>query len=242
MKIGYRQRLADFAGGLRLSRELARRERQPREGLHRYQQKRLESVVRHAALHSPFYRERLAGVVGEGPVELSRLPTLKKSEMMEHFDELVTDGHLRRESLLRWVEDLDHEELYLDRYRVMTTSGSSGHKGLFVFDRSEWRTVIGMFLRYSVMAGVRPRLPRRLRIAAIIGASPTHEPADRCQRLGRDTSGPHPVRNPTGRTAGRDPQPLPTRFRSRLSVGGDKVGRGAARWTPPAHACGDVHE
>jgi putative adenylate-forming enzyme len=174
MKIGHRQRLADFAGGLRVSRELARCERQPREGLHLYQQKRLESVVRHAALHSPFYREHLAGVVGEGPVELSRLPTLKKSEMMEHFDELVTDGHLRRESLLRWVDDLDHEELYLDRYRVMTTSGSSGHKGLFVFDRSEWRTVIGMFLRYSAMVGVRPRLPRRLRIAAIIGASPTH--------------------------------------------------------------------
>jgi phenylacetate-CoA ligase len=174
MKIGYRQRLADFAGGLRLSRELARREGQPREGLHLYQQKRLESVVRHAAGHSPFYRERLAGVVGQGPVELSRLPTLNKSEMMEHFDELVTDGRLRRDSLLRWVEGLDHEELYLDRYRVMTTSGSSGHKGLFVFDRPEWRTVIGMFLRYGAMAGVRPRLPRRLRIAAIIGASPTH--------------------------------------------------------------------
>jgi phenylacetate-CoA ligase len=149
MKIGYRQRLADFAGGLRLSRELARRERQPREGLHLYQQKRLESVVRHAAGHSPFYRERLAGVVGQGPVELSRLPTLNKSEMMEHFDELVTDGRLRRDSLLGWVEGLDREELYLDRYRVMTTSGSSGHKGLFVFDRPEWRTVIGMFLRYS---------------------------------------------------------------------------------------------
>jgi phenylacetate-CoA ligase len=174
MKIGHRQRLADFAGGLRLSRELARRERQPREDLRLYQQQRLESVVRHAAGHSPFYRERLAGVVGEGPVELSRLPTLNKSEMMEHFDELVTDGRLRRESLLRWVEGLDHEEFYLDRYRVMTTSGSSGRKGLFVFDRSEWRTVIGMFLRYSAIAGVRPRLPRRLRITAIIGASPTH--------------------------------------------------------------------
>jgi phenylacetate-CoA ligase len=170
MKIGHRRRLADFAGGLRLSRELARRERQPREDLRLYQQQRLESVVRHAAGHSPFYRERLAGVVGEGPVELSRLPTLNKSEMMEHFDELVTDGRLRRESLLRWVEGLDHEEFYLDRYRVMTTSGSSGRKGLFVFDRSEWRTVIGMFLRYSAIAGVPPRL----RITAIIGASPTH--------------------------------------------------------------------
>jgi len=174
MKIGYRQRLADFAGGLRVSRELAGSERQPREDLHLYQQKRLGSVVSHAAGHSPFYRERLAGVLGEAPVELSRLPTLNKSEMMEHFDELVTDGRLRRDSLLGWVEGLDHEELYLDCYRVMTTSGSSGRKGLFVFDRSEWQMILAQFLRYSAMAGVRPRLPRRLRIAAIVGASPTH--------------------------------------------------------------------
>lgn len=174
MKIGYRRRLADFAGGLRLSREFARHERQPREDLRLYQQKRLESVVRHAAAHSPFYRERLAGVAGEGPFELSRLPVLDKAEMMEHFDELVTDGRLRRDALLGWVEGLDRDELYLDRYRVMTTSGSSGRKGLFVFDRPEWRMLVAQFLRYSVMSGVRPRLPRRLRIAAVIGPSPTH--------------------------------------------------------------------
>ena len=94
--------------------------------------------------------------------------------MMEHFDELVTDTRLRRDALLEWVEGLDHDELYLDRYRVMTTSGSSGHKGLFVFDRPEWQTIIAQFLRYGAMAGVRPRLPRRLRVAAIVGASPTH--------------------------------------------------------------------
>jgi phenylacetate-CoA ligase len=174
MSIGYRRRLADFAGGLRLSREFARREHQPRESLDRYQGERLESVVRHAAAHSPFYRERLAGVVDRDPVELSRLPVLDKSEMMERFDELVTDGRLRRDALLGWVEGLDGDELYLDRYRVMTTSGSSGRKGLFVFDRSEWRIMIAQFLRYVAMVGVRPRLPRRLRIAAVVGASPTH--------------------------------------------------------------------
>jgi putative adenylate-forming enzyme len=174
MKIGYRHRLADFAGGLRLSREMAKHERQPREDLRVYQQQRLESVVRHAAKHSPFYRERLAGVVGEGPVELSRLPAIDKSEMMEHFDELVTDGRLRRDALLEWVEGLDLDELYLDRYRVMTTSGSSGRKGLFLFDRPEWRVMIAQFFRYGAMAGIRPRLPRRLRVAAIVGASPTH--------------------------------------------------------------------
>jgi putative adenylate-forming enzyme len=174
MKIGFRRRVADVAGGLRLSREFAKHERQPREELRLYQQQRLESVIRHAAEHSPFYRERFARIIREGPVELSRLPVLDKSEMMEHFDELVTDGRLRRDALLRWVEGLERDELYLDRYRVMTTSGSSGRKGLFVFDRPEWRMLISQFLRYSAMSGIRPRLPRRLRVAAVIGASPTH--------------------------------------------------------------------
>jgi hypothetical protein len=40
---------------------------------------------------------------------------LDKSEMMERFDELVTDGRLRRDALLGWVEGLDGDEHYLDR-------------------------------------------------------------------------------------------------------------------------------
>ena len=175
MRIGYhRRRLADFAGGLRLARELAERERWPKERLRRHQQERLETVVRHAVAHSPFYRQRLAGMVDEAPVELERLPTLDKSEMMERFDELVTDPRLRRDSLLAWVEGLGRDELYLGRYRVMTTSGSSGRKGLFVYDEPGWRAIMAQFFRYNAMVGVRPRLPRRLRIAAIGGASPVH--------------------------------------------------------------------
>jgi phenylacetate-coenzyme A ligase PaaK-like adenylate-forming protein len=67
MKIGYRRRLADFAWRLRLQREFAKHERQPREELRHYQQQRLESVVRHAAAHSQFYRERLAGLSAKAP-------------------------------------------------------------------------------------------------------------------------------------------------------------------------------
>jgi phenylacetate-coenzyme A ligase PaaK-like adenylate-forming protein len=175
MRIGYhRRRLADFAGGLRLARELAARERWPKERLRRHQQECLEAVVRHAVAHSPYYRQRLAGTVDEAPVELERLPTLDKAEMMERFDGLVTDPRLRRDSLLAWVEGLGRDELYLGRYRVMTTSGSSGRKGLFVYDEPGWRAIMAQFFRYNAMVGVRPRLPRRLRIAAIGGASPVH--------------------------------------------------------------------
>ncbi len=121
---------------------------------------------------SAFYRERIGRPTG--PVELGRLPTLDKATMMERFDELVTDPRLRRDELLAHVETLTGDALHLGRYRAMTTSGSSGRKGLFVYDRPAWRALIAQFLRYNAMAGVRPRLPRRLRVAALGAASPSH--------------------------------------------------------------------
>ena len=168
----HRKRLADFVAGARLSRALAERERWPRERLARFQQERLDELVGHAVQRSVFYRERIGRPTG--PVELGRLPALDKATMMEHFDELVTDPRLRRDELLAHVEALTGDGLHLGRYRAMTTSGSSGRKGLFVYDRPAWRALIGQFLRYSAMVGIRPRLPRRLRVAALGGVSGSH--------------------------------------------------------------------
>jgi hypothetical protein len=67
MRIGYHlRRLADFVGGMRLSRELISHERWPHERLREYQQERLNAFVRHATEHSPFYRELLSGLSGAG--------------------------------------------------------------------------------------------------------------------------------------------------------------------------------
>ena len=55
----------------------------------------------------------------------------------------------------------------------MTTSGSSGRKGLFVYDQAGWTAIAAQFLYFSAMAGTRPRLPR-LKLAAIGGGSPAH--------------------------------------------------------------------
>jgi phenylacetate-coenzyme A ligase PaaK-like adenylate-forming protein len=175
MRLGYqRKRLGDVAHGRRLAKTLAERERWPRERLERHQREAVDAIVRHAAAHSPLWRERLAGRIGRGPVELAALPTLDKATLMERFDELVTDRRLRRDALLAHIESLDGDDLYLGEHRVMTTSGSSGRKGLFVYDRAAWAAIVAQFFRYSAMAGVAPRLPRRLRIAAIGGGAPTH--------------------------------------------------------------------
>jgi phenylacetate-CoA ligase len=167
------KRLIDVARALRLARAAAERERWPRERLVRHQQEAVDAIVRHAVARSPFYRERFAGLVGAEPVTLSALPGLDKATMMERFDDVVCDRRLRRDALLEHLDGLDHDALYLGEHRVMTTSGSSGRKGLFVYDRRGWATIGSQFFRLHGIAGIRPRIPR-LRIAVIGGGSPTH--------------------------------------------------------------------
>jgi len=175
-KVGYhRRRLADVAAALRLARTQTSREQGPRAQLGQHQQQRLETVVRHAATHSPYYRRWFdqTGALGDGPVQLQRLPVLNKALLMENFDELVCDPRLRRDQLLDWVGQLTGDQLYLDRYRVMVTSGSSGRPGLFVYDSAGWRSTCAQILRGSSWAGLRPSLPRQ-RLALLGGAAPSH--------------------------------------------------------------------
>jgi putative adenylate-forming enzyme len=171
----HRRRLADSAAALRLARSQIGGEQRPRAQLASHQQQRLDAVVRHAASHSPFYRRWFAqaGALGEEPVDLARLPVLDKTLLMEHFDELVCDPRLRRDQLLDWTGRQTRDQLYLNRYRVLVTSGSSGRAGLFVYDAAGWRSIITQFLRSSSWAGLRPSLPRQ-RVAWIAGAGPSH--------------------------------------------------------------------
>ena len=99
---------------------------------------------------------------------------------MEHFDELVCDPRLRRDELLDWVGQMTRDQLYLDRYRVMLTSGSSGRPGLFVYDAGGWRSIAAGFVRTANWCGAAAhRAPPadgldRRRSAAL--TSPAREP------------------------------------------------------------------
>jgi phenylacetate-CoA ligase len=165
------ERLTVVARALRHARALAERERWPVERREAHQRERLTELVRYAAARSPYWRDATAGY--DPAVGVSSLPELDKATMMERFDEVVTDPRLRRDELLDHVERLRGDELHLGRYRAMTTSGSSGRKGLFVYDRAGWTAITAQLLYLSALAGNRPRIPR-LRIAALGGGSPAH--------------------------------------------------------------------
>jgi phenylacetate-CoA ligase len=168
--MGYRiKRLQDFAIGVRESKALLERERWPRERIEQFQRARLEELARYAAERAPFWRARIP----RGRFGLTDLPPTSKTDLMESFDELVTDPRLRLDDLLEHLNEVKGDALYLGEYRVMASSGSSGRKAVFVYDRAGWRAILTMFLRRSNWMGAAPRLPR-LRLALIGGSSSTH--------------------------------------------------------------------
>jgi phenylacetate-CoA ligase len=171
---GAARRIADTTSALRRFRELSRRDQWSHSQLQAHQRQLLVGLVRYATAHSAFYRERYHGVHAGDGIHLQHLPTIDKAVLMEHFDAVVTDPRLRLSDLEAHLEDLRHDELHLGRYRVMSTGGTTGTRGVFVAGPDEWRAYLAGLARVNQYIGLHPRLPRRRRVATIAAARPLH--------------------------------------------------------------------
>ena len=105
----------------------------------RLQQARLQELVDHARTGSPYYRQ-LYRHVQAGPLELRCLPVTHKRDLMAHFDDWVTDPEIKFDALRRdFLSDPSLAgAVYLGRYHVVTTSGTSGHPAVVVHDEDSW--------------------------------------------------------------------------------------------------------
>ena len=142
------QRLQALAG------ELAARDAWPRERLLAHQREALRAVLDHATAASPYYREALGPDASSRP--LSALPTLPKQTLVEQWDRIVCDQALRLADVEAHVAGSNAIEPFHGRYRVFSTSGSSGRRGLFVFGPEEWETWVALHLRMFMRIGLRP--------------------------------------------------------------------------------------
>lgn len=168
------KQMRDLGRALVIAREFATHERWSAERLRSEQAEKLVSLVRHATENSPFYRELYGGRPIADASELETLPVIDKKTVMGNFDRLVTDPRLNLELVREHAGKLRGDEYLFGRYRVVSTSGTSGHRGLFVFDRGEWSIVLANQLRWQSYTGVAPRLPRRTRVASIGADTPLH--------------------------------------------------------------------
>ncbi|WP_181779355.1 phenylacetate--CoA ligase family protein [Pseudonocardia pini] len=133
--------------------------------------RRLLGVAREA---SPWHRARLAGIdldrIDES--DLTTLPVMTKDDLMAHFDDIVTDDRLD----LRTVEDhlasLDGDAYLFGRYHAAATGGSTGRRGVVVFDWDAWATCYWTVQRHTIRA-LRPDADTQ-RVAMVASSAPTH--------------------------------------------------------------------
>ncbi len=99
------------------------------------QQARLVDLVAFARQCSPYYRH-LYRDLPEHITDIQHLPPVTKPELMAHFDDWVTDPSVTRASAEAFAADPRQiGELYLGRYFLCSTSGTTGTPALFVHDQ-----------------------------------------------------------------------------------------------------------
>lgn len=173
------RRVPEAVRALRIVKTLESHERWSVERLRAHQRQRLLAIVRYAATHSPYYRERFAGIELSDDLDLRALPRLDKATMLDHFDDLVTDRRLTLAGVEQHLTELEGsnprtEPMLFDEYRAMASGGTSGRRGVFIYGRADWReTLAGVGLCWGAYFDSSPRLPRR-RLAAITADNPLH--------------------------------------------------------------------
>jgi phenylacetate-CoA ligase len=107
---------------------------------------------------------------------LPAVPSMSKMDLVERFDEIVTDRRLRLADVRAFVDEKgeDLHALLHGRYRVAATSGSTGQRTLLVFDRREWVHHIARAARARALAGPMPSVGHPPRAAKVASTSPLH--------------------------------------------------------------------
>ena len=120
------------------------------EELRRAQDGRLRQLVRLAVEQSPWHRERLApfDVPTLTAADLNSLPVMTKSDLMDNFDDIVTDRRLTLDVCERHVDALRGDAYLLDEFHVVASGGSSGRRGVFVYDWDAWATCYSSITRF----------------------------------------------------------------------------------------------
>ena len=174
MRIKYTfKKLQDAINATLLSRSIESHNHWSTKELQEFQRQQLSKLVRHAVTHSPFYKKFYEEIDTAEEIQLEKLPVINKKIVMENFDQIVTDRRLKLADLNSYITQVQQDDYYLDEYRVLATSGSSGFKGVFVYSRKEWSYNLARVLRSAQYMRTLPRFPR-MKVASIGAGKAVH--------------------------------------------------------------------
>lgn len=144
-----------------------------------HQDHALQELRRAAYAGSEFYRRHHAGLQN---APLNQLPVVTKADLMEHFDEAITTPDLRLADLEAHLQSLtehggDPGVPWRGRWWAAATAGTTGRRGTFVWNRSEWGTILASYARANDWAGIAAGPTRPLKMALVSSRVPTHQSA-----------------------------------------------------------------
>lgn len=137
------------------------------------QRQRIDNLLAHATANSVFYRE-LYGARAPEFSDLATLPIVTKPAPMSNFEEWVSDERISLNAVREFISDPSRTgHLYLDEYFVASSSGTSGHPGIFLHDRDAVTTYQAFTARLDTSwlgaVGWARMLAHRFRWVAVVG-------------------------------------------------------------------------
>lgn len=111
------------------------------------QRTRLNEIVIFARERSPFYR-KLYKSLPDKIEDPKILPVTDKKALMARFNESVTDPDVKIEDVQPFVDNPQMiGEQFLGKYTIATTSGTTGHRGIFLLDARTFAVTSALALR-----------------------------------------------------------------------------------------------
>ena len=94
---------------------------------------------------------------------------MTKDDLMANFDAIVTDDRLSLDVCDAHLETLTEDAYLLDRYHVVASGGSTGRRGVFVYDWAGWTTMYLGIMRSELgrQAAERRRHPGPVVMATV---------------------------------------------------------------------------
>jgi phenylacetate-CoA ligase len=132
------------------------------------QGEKFRKLVAFVAQKSPYYQRIMKdhGITIENCVP-EDFPVLTKTDLLKHFDEIVTDRNITKAKIVSFLEQSQEPlDLFLDNYFVIHTSGSSGTISYYVYSQDEFIKGIAPLIRAD---GAQPISQKVAYIAATKG-------------------------------------------------------------------------
>lgn len=139
-----------------------------------HQQEQFNKLRSFATQRSSFYQKLYKGLENK---PLNELPVITKAILMESFDEVATDNAVKKSGIEDYLLNSDGKQLYLDKYRIAKTSGSTGQPGIFIYDKDEWLTVVTSYSRANDFSKIKADLFHSLKLAVVSSRVPWHQSA-----------------------------------------------------------------